>query len=146
MFRTIFSSTAILMIHKTIIILFFLLFANLLFPQTKLFVYKFLPHQKEFKNLYQDNICGVKNLNIDDVDSLVFYIFNKREIKDGDIYIVFPKTSLEKKININYTDFDFSSKDKKFNRRFRKIQSVFKKNKQFPDFLNRELYLSLLFQ
>ena len=127
--------------NKTILTLSFLLFANLLFPQKNLFVYKFLPHQKGFQYLYQDNICGVDNLNIEDVDSLVFYIFNEKEIKDGDIYIVFPKASLMKNINVNYTDFDFRGKDKKFNRRFRKIQSVFKKNKQFPDYLDRELLL-----
>ena len=127
--------------NNTIITLSFLLFANLLFPQKNLFIYKFLPHHEEFKNLYQANICGVENLNIEDVDSLVFYIFNEKGIKDGDIYIVFPKTSVKKNIDVNYTDFDFSSKEKKYNRRFRKIRSVFKKNKQFPDFLDRELVL-----
>ena len=110
--------------------------------QIKLSVYKFLPGQDGFDDLYQDNHCKVGDLGKDDVDSLVFYIFGD-EYSRGDVFTVFPKDHLEKDNESRYAPGIEENKtgveDAKI--RFLDIYDYFKENNQYKDNLVRELLL-----
>ena len=55
----------------------------------KMSIYKFLPDSEGLKDLYQANYVKLDNINIEEVDSLIFWVKEDSVLTDGDFIIIY---------------------------------------------------------
>jgi hypothetical protein len=55
----------------------------------KISIYKFLPGSEGLKSLYQANYVKLDHLNIEEVDSLIFWVKEAPNLSDGDFIIIY---------------------------------------------------------